>query len=472
MDLDPVLLARIQFAFTISFHILFPSFTIGLASWLAMVEFLWLRTGRDVYMRLYRFWVKLFALSFGMGVVSGIVMSYQFGTNWSRFSETAGNIVGPLLAYEVLTAFFLEATFLGIMLFGHGRVHRGLHFFATIAVAVGTLISTFWIMSANSWMQTPTGHELRDGIFHAADWWAIVFNPSFPVRLIHMVFAAYLTTCFVIGGIAAWYLLRDRHHEESRVMLRMAVGFAAIVAPLQVLVGDLTGLKMLEYQPAKIAAMEGHWETRRGAPFIVVGWPDEAEERTRYALEIPYAGSLILTHEVNGEVQGLKDWPAEERPPVAIVFWSFRVMLAIGFAMMFAGLGGVWLLWRGRLEQTRWFKVFWMLMTPAGFVAVLTGWFVAEIGRQPYIVYGLMRTVDAISPVPSAAIGLSLVLFVIAYTAIFGAGTWYMLRIIAFGPSPAGTWPGVGRPEDEAELGQGTPARPMSLPQEKIGPAG
>jgi len=464
MELDPLLLARIQFAFTISFHILFPSFTIGLASFLAVLEGQWLRTGNDTYIRLYRFWVKLFAVSFGMGVVSGIVMSYQFGTNWSRFSDASGNVLGPLLGYEVLTAFFLEATFLGIMLFGAGRVSRGLHFFSTCAVAVGTLVSTFWIMSANSWMQTPAGHELRDGIFYAVDWWAVVFNPSFPIRLAHMVAAAYLTTCFVIGGVAAWYLLRGRHIAESRIMLGMAVGFAAIFAPLQVVIGDMTGLKMLEHQPAKVAAMEGHWETGRGVPFILFGWPDQAREETRFAVEIPYATSLVLTHELDGEVRGLKDWPADERPPVAIVFWSFRVMLAVGFAMMFAGLYGLWLLWRRRLYDTRWFKRFWMLMTPSGFVAVLAGWFVAEVGRQPYIIYGLMRTADASSPVPGTSIGFSLALFVVAYFAIFGAGTWYMLRMISIGPA-------TPMPEDQARPGPGTPMRPLSHPTERIEPA-
>src|SRR5688500_1700186 len=278
MDFDPLLLSRIQFAFTIAFHILFPSFTIGLASWLGMLELLWLRTGRGVYIRLYDFWVKIFAVSFGMGVVSGIVLSYQIGTNWSRFSDATGNILGPLLAYEVLTAFFLEASFLGIMLFGRDRVGRGLHFLATLMVALGTLISTFWIRSANSWMQTPAGYELRDGIFHAADWWAIVFNPSFPNRLAHMVLAAYLTTAFVIGGIAAWYLWRGRNQEEARPMFLMAMGFIALVAPAQIVAGDLHGLNVLEHQPAKLAAIEGLWETGRGVPFTVVGWPDEAAE--------------------------------------------------------------------------------------------------------------------------------------------------------------------------------------------------
>lgn len=459
MEFDPVLLSRIQFAFVISFHILFPAFTIGLASWLAMLEFLWLRTGRAVYIELYRFWVKLFAVSFGMGVVSGIVMTYQFGTNWSRFSEATGSVLGPLLAYEVLTAFFLEASFLGVMLFGWNRVGRGLHFFATLMVALGTLISAFWILSANSWMQTPAGHELRDGIFHPVDWWAIVFNPSFPYRLVHMTLAAYLTTCFVIGGVAAWYLWRGRARGHATVMLKMAVGFAAIVAPLQILVGDLSGLNALEHQPAKIAALEAHWETGRGVPLILFAVPDEAAETNRHVVEIPRLGSLILTHEWEGEVRGLKDWAPQDRPPVAIPFYSFRIMVGIGFLMLVVGLAGLLLWWRGRLTASRWFLLFVMAMTPSGFIAVLTGWFTAEVGRQPYVVYGVMRTADAVSPVTGASVATSLAAFVVAYVIVFGAGTWYMLKLIRGGPEapPAATEP----------VTKGA-RRPMSLPDEAL----
>ena len=459
MELDPVLLSRVQFAFVISFHILFPAFTIGLASWLAMLEFLWLRTGRAVYIELYRFWVKLFAVSFAMGVVSGIVMSYQFGTNWSRFSEATGSVLGPLLAYEVLTAFFLESSFLGVMLFGWNRVGRGLHFFATLMVALGTLISTFWILSANSWMQTPAGYELRDGIFHPADWWAIVFNPSFPYRLVHMTLAAFLTTCFVIGGVAAWYLWRGRAREHASVMLRMAVGFAAIVAPIQILAGDLSGLNALEHQPAKIAAVEAHWETGRGVPLILFAVPDEAAESNRHVVEIPRLGSLILTHEWDGEVRGLKEWAPQDRPPVAIPFYSFRIMVGIGFLMLIVGLAGLLLWWRGRLTTSRWFLLLAMAMTPSGFLAVLTGWFTAEVGRQPYVVYGMMRTADAVSPVAGASVATSLAAFVVSYTILFGAGTWYMLKLIRGGPEapPAATAP----------VTKGA-RRPMSLPDEAL----
>lgn len=317
MELDALLLARLQFAFTISFHILFPSFTIGLASYLAVLEGLWLKTDRRVYRDLYRFWSKIFAVSFGMGVVSGVVMSYQFGTNWSRLSDIAGNVLGPLLSYEVLTAFFLEAGFLGIMLFGWDRVGRGLHFFATCMVAIGTLFSTFWILSANSWMQTPTGYEVLDGRFHPASWLAVIFNPSFPYRLVHMTLAAYLTTAFAVGAVGAWHLLyrrsRDnaRQLDAARVMFSMAMWMAAFVAPIQILAGDLHGLNTLEHQPAKIAAMEGHWETRQGAPLLLFGMPDMQREETKWAVEVPHLGSLILTHDWNGTLRGLKEWPAD-----------------------------------------------------------------------------------------------------------------------------------------------------------------
>src|SRR5688572_8641115 len=315
---DALLLSRIQFAFVISFHILFPAFTIGLASWLAFLEGAYLWTRDTHYRDLYFFWLKIFAVSFGMGVVSGIVMSFQFGTNWARFSEATGNIVGPLLSYEVLTAFFLEATFLGVMLFGWTRVSAKVHFVATSMVAFGTLVSTFWIIAANSWMHTPAGYEIVDGVFHPADWWAVIFNPSFPYRLAHMVLAAFLTTAFVIGGVAAWYLLRGVFVPKARRMLKLAVLFVAIAAPAQIFVGDLHGLNVLEHQPAKLAAIEGHWETKRGAPFIVFALPDQEAEANRYELAIPKLGSLILTHSLDGEVPGLDRVPREDRPPVAV----------------------------------------------------------------------------------------------------------------------------------------------------------
>ncbi|MEE4376460.1 MAG: cytochrome ubiquinol oxidase subunit I [Candidatus Competibacteraceae bacterium] len=434
MEFDPLLLSRIQFAFTMAFHILFPAFTIGLASWLVMLEAIWLITGREMYHHLYKFWMKIFAVSFGMGVVSGIVMSFQFGTNWSRFSETTGNIIGPLLNYEVLTAFFLEASFLGIMLFGSERVGKKFHFFATCMVALGVLISTFWIISANSWMQTPAGYEIRDGIFYPANWWEIVFNPSFPYRLAHMVLAAYLTTCFVIGGISAGYLLQQRFVPQARFMLIMTVVFAAIVAPSQLFSGDLHGLNVRDYQPAKLAAMEAHWETRTGAPLILFALPDAEQETNHLEIAVPKLGSLILTHGWDGEVLGLKTFPRDERPPVAIVFWSFRIMVGIGMIMLFVGFYGVYLWWRGELFHKPWFLKLCRLMTPAGFIAVLAGWGTAEVGRQPYVVYGLMRTSEASTVVAGSSVFTSLVTFFLVYTVVFSAGIYYILRLIQNGP--------------------------------------
>ena len=434
-NLDPTLLARIQFAFTISFHILFPAVTIGLASWLAVLEWRWLKTGRQVYADVYRMWVKIFAVCFGMGVVSGVVMSYQFGTNWSVFADKVGNVIGPLLGYEVLTAFFLEASFLGIMLFGWNRVSPKMHFAATVIVAFGTLLSAFWILSANSWMQTPQGYRVaEDGLLYPTDWLQIIFNPSFPYRFAHMVLAAYLTTAFVVGGIGAYYLWRRQHVKHARVMFGMAMLMAVFVAPLQPVVGDLHGLNTLEHQPAKVAAMEGLWETQRGAPLKLFGWPDEAEERTKYTIEIPKLSSLILTHDLNGEVKGLKEWHPDERPPVAVVFWSFRIMVGIGVLMVVTGVFAAVLYFRKRLFNTRWFQWWCMALTPAGFIAVLAGWFVTEVGRQPYVAYGVMKTADAVSPVIGEHVALSLLAFIVTYTFIFGAGSYYILRLIAKGP--------------------------------------
>lgn len=435
IDLDPLLLARIQFAFTISFHILFPAVTIGLASWLAVIEGLWLKTKKPVYQEIYKFWIKIFAVCFGMGVVSGVVMSYQFGTNWSVFSDRTGNVIGPLLGYEVLTAFFLESSFLGIMLFGWNRVSEKMHFISTLFVAVGTCISAFWILSANSWMQTPQGFRIDEmGILHPVDWIQIIFNPSFPYRLAHMLTGAYLTTCFVIGGIGAWYLFHKRHIEHARIMLGMAVFFAAIFAPLQIFIGDLHGLNTLKHQPAKVAAMEGIWETEKGAGLRLFGWPDEEEEVTKYSIEIPKAASLILTHDPEGEIKGLKEWAKEDRPPVAIVFWSFRVMVGIGMLMLICGWVGVFLFWRKRLFEARWFHAVIAAMTPAGFIAILAGWFVTEVGRQPYTVYGVLRTDQSHSPVLPEYIAISLSIFIVSYIFIFGMGTYYILKLIKKGP--------------------------------------
>jgi len=434
-NLDPILLARIQFAFTVSFHIIFPAFTIGLASWLAVLEWRWLKTGNQIYADTYRMWVKIFAVTFGMGVVSGVVLSFQFGTNWSVFSDTGGNILGPLLGYEVLTAFFLEASFLGVMLFGWNRVSPKMHFASTIIVAGGTLLSAFWILSANSWMQTPQGFRLgADGLLYPTSWLEVIFNPSFPFRFVHMITAAYLTTAFTVAGVGAYYLWRKRHVAHARVMLGMAMIMAVFVAPMQLLFGDLHGLNTFKHQPAKVAAMEGLWETERGAPLVLFGWPDQEQETTKYAIKIPKLSSLILTHELNGEVKGLKEWPKEERPPVAIVFWAFRIMVGIGMLMIATGIIALVLYIRKRLFDTRWFQYWCMALTPSGFIAVLAGWFVTEVGRQPWIVYGLMKTSDAVSPVIGTSIAISLTAFVFVYAFVFGAGTYYILKLIGKGP--------------------------------------
>ena len=429
---DAIDLARIQFAFTISFHIIFPSFTIGLASYLAVLEGLWLRTKNDSYIKVFDYWKTIFAVAFGMGVVSGIVMTYQFGTNWSVFSDKTGPVLGPLMGYEVLTAFFLEAGFLGIMLFGRKRVGKGLHFFATLMVAAGTLLSAFWILSANSWMHTPAGYATNeDGQFVPVDWWAIVFNPSFPYRLVHMVLAAYLTTAFVVGAVGAWHLLGDRNNPGARIMFSMAMWMALIVAPIQVVAGDLHGLNTLEHQPAKIAAMEGHYVAHEGgAPLILFGIPDDENDRITNTVEIPNLGSLILTHSWEGEVPTLDRFPEDERPPVEVIFWTFRLMVGLGFLMVAVGLWSGVARLRGRLYDSPWLHRAALLMGPAGFVAVLAGWITTEVGRQPYVVYGLLRTVEAASPIAAPAVASSLLAFVLIYFAIFGAGTFYILRLM------------------------------------------
>jgi cytochrome bd ubiquinol oxidase subunit I len=468
MELDGLLLSRIQFAFVVSFHILFPAFTIGLASFLWMLEALWLKTRRTLYLELFRFWVKLFAVSFGLGVVSGIIMSYQVGTNWSRFSYLAGPVVGPLMQYEVITAFFMEAAFLGIMLFGWNKVGPKLHFFATSMVALGTLLSSFWIISTNSWMQTPAGFAIEGGRFVPVDWWKIVFNPSFPNRILHMVLAAYLTTCFVVAGVSAWQLWKGKAVEHARKAFSMAMWFAAIVAPMQIVAGDLQGLAVLDQQPTKLAAIEGHWETRAGAPLILFAVPNEDEERNDYEVAIPKLGSMILVHDPNGVIRGLKEWPRENRPPVKIPFYSFRIMVAIGFAMLLVGLAGLWLRWRKRLYERKWFLLLCMVMTPSGFIAVLTGWFTAEVGRQPWVVYGHLRTADAVSPVPAESVATSLATFFIAYMAIFGAGTYYMLKVIAAGPSAVS---GAASPTPADGRYDKRPKRPLSVLDESPDPA-
>ena len=441
MDLDATTLARIQFGFTIGFHILFPTLTIGLGVFLVGVEALWLKTKNPVYFRLYRLWSKIFALGFGMGVVSGIVLSYQFGTNFSRFSEITGPVLGPLLAYEVLTAFFVEAGFIGVMLFGWKKVGPKLHFLATCFVALGTLNSAFWILAANSWMQTPQGAALIGGRFVPEDWWAIVFNPSFPYRLAHMVLASFLTISFVVAGTSAWYLLKRRHDEIARRGFSLGLGAAAILAPLQIFAGDLHGLQVRETQPMKVAAMEALWTTTRGAPFVLFAIPDAKAERNRFEIAIPYAGSLILTHSFSGEVKGLKDVKPEDRPPVLWVFTTFRVMVGIGFFMLAVAMFGLWQRWRKRLYASRLLMRLAAACVPLGFVAVIAGWMTAEIGRQPWTVYGLLRTADSVSPVPAASVAVSLALFVVVYVFLGGAFLYFVDRLIKKGPDEAEALP-------------------------------
>ena len=421
--MDPVLLARAQFAANMSFHILFPAISIALGWMLLFFRWRWLKTKDQAWLVAYRFWTKVFALSFALGVVSGVTMSFQFGTNWPGYMEHVGDIAGPLLGYEVLTAFFLEASFLGIMLFGHGRVSERLHFVSTFLVALGTTISAFWILCLDSWMQTPVGYEIVDGVFHVTSWLEILSNPSFPYRLVHMLLASTLTVCFLLAGVSAWQLLRGAANLSTGLVLRVALSVAAVLVPVQVMVGDLHGLNTLKHQPQKIAAMEAVWETERGAPLLLFAWPDEAARTNRYAVAIPRAGSLILTHEADGEIKGLNDFKGAH-PPVAPVFFSFRVMVGTGVLMLLSSWAGWWVYRRRRWDPSTLPRpLLWVLtgMTFSGWLATLAGWYVTEIGRQPFIVYGLLRTADVASKVPSGMIAATLALYVTLYAALIVA---------------------------------------------------
>lgn len=458
-DISALDLARIQFAFTVSFHIIFPAITIGLASYLFVLEALWLKTGREVYKDLYHYWLKIFGVNFGMGVVSGLVMAYQFGTNWSGFSAFAGSVTGPLLTYEVLTAFFLEAGFLGVMMFGWSRVGPGLHLFSTAMVALGTLISATWILASNSWMQTPQGFEILDGVVVPVDWWAIIFNPSFPYRLVHMGIAAFLATALIVGAAGAWHILKGQKTEATRTMLSMAMWMLVVVAPLQAVVGDLHGLNTLKHQPAKLAAIEGHWEHHEGGvPLLLFGLPDMEAETTHFSVGIPHLGSLILTHSWDGRVPALKDFPPEDRPNASIIFWSFRVMVGLGMLMIALGLWSLWLRYRGSLYSHQGFLRMTLWMGPAGVIAILAGWFTTEIGRQPWVVYGIMRTADAVSNHDISSLAASLALFIIVYFFVFGIGISYLMHLMRLpvqhrAPEPEG---GPGQPRQ--------PMRPLSAP--------
>ena len=466
-------LARAQFAFTVSFHFIFPSLSIGLASYLAVLEGLWLKTGRAAFHDLFKYWVKIFAIAFGMGVVSGIVMAYQFGTNWAVFSDRAGPTVGPLMAYEVLTAFFLEAGFLGVMLFGQEKVGRTLHFVATLAVAAGTFISAFWIIVVNSWMQTPQGFGINAAKqFVPLDWWAVIFNPSMPYRLVHTVLGAYLTVAFVVGGVGAWHLLRERRApggttEATRVMFSMAMWMAAIVAPLQILAGHTQGGNTLQYQPAKIAAMEGNYQSYpNGAPLTLFGIPDQTAGELRHVVAIPKVGSLILKGDANAPVEGLDKFARADWPPVNIVFWSFRLMVGIGVGMAALGLWSLLARARHRLFDWSWMHRLAVLLGPSGFVAVIAGWTTTESGRKPFTVYHLLRTAQSASPLAAPAVASSLVAFVIVYFAVFGAGTWFILKLMSRSPHPGETGPAVLDTTRTAGLTPLPQTHPHALPAE------
>ena len=415
--MDALLLARMQFAANITFHILFPTISIALGWMLLFFRIRWLKSRQAVWLGSYRFYTKVFALTFALGIVSGVTMSFQFGTNWPGYMETAGNVAGPLLAYEVLTAFFLEAGFLGVMLFGQGKVSERVHLMATFFVALGTTISAFWILALNSWMQTPQGHEVIGGEFHVVSWSSVIFNPSFPYRFTHMMLASTLTVAFLLAGIAAWQLLRGAGNAGAALLLRVGLTLGAVVIPVQILVGDLHGLNTLEHQPAKIAAMEGLWETTRGAPLLLFAWPDEAGRGNRYGVPVPGLAAFILTHDWDGEVKGLNEF-RDEHPPVLPVFVAFRVMVGMGVLMLLVSWFGLWKYRRAGWQPERLPR--WLLgglagMTFAGWIATVAGWYVTEIGRQPYIIYGLVRTADVASDVPAPMIATSFALYLVVY---------------------------------------------------------
>jgi cytochrome bd ubiquinol oxidase subunit I len=455
MDLDPLLLSRLQFVWVVGWHILLPAFTVGLASYIAVLEGLHLATGREVYSQLSNFWIKIFAVSFGMGVVSGIVMPFQFGTNWSRFSDATADVLAPLLAYEGLIAFFLESAFLGVLLFGRRLVPPWAHFIASLMVAGGTLLSAFWILATNSWMQTPAGYEIVGGRFVPRDWLQIIFSPSFRYQLSHTVVGFYMTTAFVVLGVAAYFLRRDRFGDEARTMLSMTLWLLTVLVPLQIFLGDQHGLNTLEYQPAKLAAIEAHWETASRVPLILFAIPEDAAATNHYTLQVPDLGSLVLTHDPNGTVRGLKDWPVDERPPVAIPFFAFRIMVGIGLLMLALIVVSWWLRARRRLFDAGWFLAGCQLASPLGFVAVLAGWTTTEVGRQPWTVYGLLRTADSVSPsLTGTDVLISFLGYGIVYLIMFPVGLALMARIVRAGPGEPAVAPAPiesGRPLSPVE---------------------
>jgi len=448
----PVLLSRIQFAWVIGWHIMLPAFTVGLASFVALLEGLSFATGRAVFLRLSNFWIRIFAISFGMGVVSGIVMPFQFGTNWSGYADATANVLSPLFAYEGLTAFFLEAAFLGVLLFGRKLVPPWAHLVAALMVASGTLFSSFWILAANSWMQTPAGYTVIDGRFFPTSWLAVIFNPSFPYRLAHTVVAFYITTGFVVAGIAAYYMRRGRHVEDSRLMLSMTLWLLSVLVPVQIVLGDQHGLNTLHYQPAKLAAIEAHWVTDARVPLILFALPDEAEARNHLEISVPLLGSLILTHDLNGVIKGLDDFPPDQRPPVAIPFFSFRIMVGLGFLMLAIVAASWWLRWKKQLFDTGWYLQLLQFAAPIGFVAIIAGWVTTEVGRQPWVVYGLLRTKDAVSPsLTTGDVILSLAGYILVYLVMYPVGLTLMARVVRGGPSDVVA----------AELESGRPSGPV-----------
>lgn len=448
--LDPVTLSRIQFAWVIAWHILLPAFTVGIASYIVLLEGLFLGTGREIYLRVSGFWTRIFAVAFGMGVVTGIVLPFQFGTNWSRLSDATANVIGPLLAYEGVIAFFLEAAFLGVLLFGRKLVPPWAHFVAALMVAVGTLFSSFWILATNSWMQTPAGYEIIDGRFFPRDWMEIIFNPSFPYRLAHTVTGFYVTAAFVVLGVGAYTVRRAKFGAEGRVMVMTALALLAVLVPLQIFIGDQHGLNTLQHQPAKLAAIEANWESRTHAPLTLFGLPDMAAETNHAAIEVPDLGSLILTHSLNGTVPGLKDFPPDQRANVPIVFFAFRIMVGVGVLMLAIVALGWLLIRRGRLFETGWYIRACQFTIPLGFIAVLAGWTTTEAGRQPWTVYGLLRTADSVTPsLTGHDVLLSLLFYAAAYLVIYPAGVLLMLHIVRKGPGEQAANPPVvaGRAE-------------------------
>ncbi|MAZ77178.1 MAG: cytochrome ubiquinol oxidase subunit I [Legionellaceae bacterium] len=435
MAIDSTFVSRVQFAFTISFHILFPAFSIGLATFLAIMEGVWLITKKPIYLSICKFWMKIFALTFGMGIVSGVVMEFQLGTNWSGFTKIVGPVLGSLFTYEVLTAFFIEAGFLGVMIFGWNRVGEKLHYVSTLLVFFGVTFSAFWILSANSWMQTPAGAVLKNHQFVVQSWREVIFNHSTVIRYLHMLLASYLATALVVAGISAQYLMNNKHRMFSKKCFSFAMVVIVLLIPMQIFIGDEVGLKVHEYQPIKTAAIEGAWNTQKGAPLLLVAWPNQAEQKNDFAIGIPHLASLINTHNWNGEVQGLKSVPRDDQPFVWLTFYSFRIMVGLGFLMLLLGLIGLYLRVRHRLYDQRWFLKLCVFSSPAGFVALITGWFTAETGRQPWVVYNLLRTSDAASRVSIEKVLISFVLLVVVYGIIFGVFYFrYVGKVLKKGP--------------------------------------